>query len=69
MLDLAEAQELVRLTGSSIGGFTEGFESTCDVADMQGLLKTLSDVDQDSSKERVGGKVGGAGPLEPRASL
>jgi len=58
VLDLEEAQELVRLTGESIGGFTEGFESTWDVADVQGLLKTLADVDEDSPKERIRDKVG-----------
>jgi hypothetical protein len=58
VLDLAEAQELVRLTGESIGGFTEGFESTWDVADVQGLLKTLTDVDEDSPKARIKDKVG-----------
>ncbi len=58
VLSLEEAQELVRLTGASIGGFTEGFESTWDVADVQGLLKTLADVDEDSPKERITDKVG-----------
>lgn len=58
VLALEEAQELVRLTGESVGQFTEGFESTWDVGDVQGLLKTLTDVDEDSPGERIGGKVG-----------
>jgi hypothetical protein len=57
-LGLEEAQEIVRLTGASIGRFTEGFESTWDVADVQGLLKTLTDVDEESPRARVPDKVG-----------
>jgi hypothetical protein len=58
VLSLEEAQELVLLTGESIGLFTEGYESTWDVGDVQGLLKTLTDVDEDSPKERIKDKVG-----------
>ena len=58
VLDLAEAQKLVELTGASIGKFSEGYESTWDVDNVQGLLQTLTDPEKDSPRERFKGKVG-----------
>jgi hypothetical protein len=58
VIDLADAQELVRLTAESIGTFSEGFESTWDKDDVQGLLHTLSDVEDGSPRFRYKGKVG-----------
>jgi hypothetical protein len=58
VLDLKDAQELVRLTAASIGRFSEGYESTWDVDNVQGLLQTLTDVEDDSPRVRYKGKVG-----------
>lgn len=58
VLDLKDAQALVRLTADSIGSFSEGYESTWDKDDVQGLLQTLTDVEDDSPRIRYKGKVG-----------
>jgi len=55
VLDLAEAEELIKFSAQGIGSYTPGYESTWDVDNILGLLKVLTD---DQTGKRVKNKVG-----------